>query len=113
MFPFKHILRRSAVILLIAGAIAYPVYALEKSPLATPLALGINVSAPLIELNDLVQGSPSDSFNYRNGTSLEVGLDHVQRDSAVLGLVVTFTVLAQKLWWRRRKYARRKRPETS
>ena len=111
MHPFKHALRRSAVVLMVAGTMACPLLALEKSPLAAPLALGINVSAPLIELNDLVQGSPSDSFNYRNGTSLEVGLDHVQRDSIVLGIVVTVTVLTQKLWLRRRKLARRKVPE--
>ena len=112
MPTFKRALRRSAVVLLVASAIACPLYVLEKTPLAAPLALGINVSAPLIELNNLVQGSPSDSFYFRNGTSFEVGLEHVQRDSTTLVVVVTITVFAQRLWLRHRKHRRRKRPET-
>jgi hypothetical protein len=112
VLAFKRLLQHSAVVLLVASVIACPLFALEKSPLAAPLALGMNVSAPLIELNDLVQGSPSDSFNFRNGTSLEVGLDHVQRDSTVLGVMVTITVLAHKFWLRHRRHLRRKRRET-
>ena len=108
MLPLKHSFRRSVIVLLIAGTVACPLYALEKSPVSAPLALGLNVSAPLIDLNNLVQGSPSDSFNYRNGTSLEIGLDHVQRDTILLALVVSVTVLGKKLWRRHRKHARHK-----
>ena len=99
---------RSAAILLVAAAIASPCAILEKSSLAVPLAIGMNVSEPLIALNDFVQGRATDSARYRRDAAPEIGKEHVTRDGILLVAVTALTVLVEG-WWRTRvKRARRR-----
>jgi len=106
--PLAQAARRSAGILLVAAAVASPCALLDKSPLAVPLAVGMNVSGPLIALNDLVQGSAGDSIRYRRDAATQIGMEHVRRDGILLVALTALTVLVEGRWRTQRKRARRK-----
>ena len=104
----KRAIGRTGIVLLAAGIITCGLYALSQSSLASPLALAMNVSSPLLQLNEIVQGASGESNRARFGNSLEPGLSHVARDVIVLCGVACAVVLVQSAaQHRRRKKARR------
>jgi len=83
----RRITWRSVVILLAAALVGLALYALAQTPLAAQLAIDMNVSEPLIALNDLVQGAAGGAGRGRDAFGFRAGLNQVERDLVVLAVV--------------------------